>query len=306
MAVRTPLFLDGSDLKELSTAQVTEIVNQTVYQYSLNPSVVLNIVNNGGSLGTITDTRLQAGASATNVSAFPGEGSTAEPSVVTVNYSKINETVTTDTITADDGKAFPVYYTSSGHIQAMSLQDMKDTFLHPAIDKLVLGSLTTEQGGTYHVATSAAVTGSTNLGLCFADTKANVSAYTAAGIPEALDQPTTVQSYYLQRIDGATNTYQLPVRIRSDNDLQEYTDTDFETLLQNWIRYTAAASGDGYRIRYSYTTGTNRGSGMVDGRLNGSGNYQQRYINTDDYRAQEFPNGTVTTIATHYLKIGKS
>ena len=32
MAVRTPLFLDGSDLKELSTAQVTEIVNQTVYQ----------------------------------------------------------------------------------------------------------------------------------------------------------------------------------------------------------------------------------------------------------------------------------
>ena len=112
MAVRTPLFLDGSDLKELSTAQVTEIVNQTVYQYSLNPSVVLNIVNNSGSLGTITDTRLQAGASATSVSAFPGEGSTAEPSVVTVNYSKINETVTTDTITADDGKAFPVYYTS--------------------------------------------------------------------------------------------------------------------------------------------------------------------------------------------------
>ena len=188
----------------------------------------------------------------------------------------------------------------------MSLQDMKDTFLHPAIDKLILGSLTTEQGGTYHVATSAAVTGSTNLGLCFADTKANVSAYTAAGIPEALDQPTTVQSYYLQRLDGATNTYQLPVKIRSDNDLQEYTDTDFETLLQNWIRYTAAASGDGHRIRYSYTTGTNRGSGMVDGRLNGSGNYQQRYINTDDYRAQEFPNGTVTTIATHYLKIGKS
>ena len=42
----------------------------------------------------------------------------------------------------------------------MSLQDMKDTFLHPAIDKLILGYLTTEQGGTYHVATSAAVTGS--------------------------------------------------------------------------------------------------------------------------------------------------
>ena len=30
---------------------------------------------------------------------------------------------------------------------------------------------------------------------------------------------------------------------------------------------------------------------MVDTRLNGSGNYQTRFVNADDYRAQEFPNG---------------
>ena len=53
-------------------------------------------------------------------------------------------------------------------------------------------------------------------------------------------------------------------------------------------------------------SGNTRGSGMADTRLNGSGNYQTRQINTDDYRAQEFPDGTATTIATYYLRINKS
>ena len=52
----------GNNPKEMTTAMVTEIVNQVVYQYSVNPSVVLSIVGSGGTLGTITDTRLQAGA----------------------------------------------------------------------------------------------------------------------------------------------------------------------------------------------------------------------------------------------------
>ena len=45
---------------------------------------------------------------------------------------------------------------------------------------------------------------------------------------------------------------------------------------------------------------------MGDTRLNGTGNYQTRYVDTDDYRAQEFPDGTPTTIATYYLRINKS
>ena len=59
MAVRQPLYLDsGNNLREMTTAMVTEIVNQVVYQYSINPSVSLSVVNSGGTLGTITDTRL--------------------------------------------------------------------------------------------------------------------------------------------------------------------------------------------------------------------------------------------------------
>ena len=48
------------------------------------------------------------------------------------------------------------------------------------------------------------------------------------------------------------------------------------------------------------------GSGIADTRLNGSGDYQTRFVNTDDYRAQEFPNGTATTVATYFLRINKA
>ena len=54
MAVRTPLYNDSGNLKEMSTAMVDQIVQQTVYQYSLNPSVTLSIVGSSGNLGTIT------------------------------------------------------------------------------------------------------------------------------------------------------------------------------------------------------------------------------------------------------------
>ena len=90
MAVRAPLYNDNGNLKEMSTSLVDAIVQQTVYQYSLNPSVSLSVVSSGGNLGTITDTRLQAGASSSSATGYPSEASTAEPSVVSVNYSKID------------------------------------------------------------------------------------------------------------------------------------------------------------------------------------------------------------------------
>jgi hypothetical protein len=84
----------------------------------------------------MNDTRLQAGAASTSTTAFPSEATTAEPSVVTVTYDKITETRATVTPTSDTGKLWPAYYNASGNIQAMNLQDVKDTFLHPAIDLL--------------------------------------------------------------------------------------------------------------------------------------------------------------------------
>ena len=310
MAVRQPLFNSSNNLQEMTTAQVAEIVNQVAYQYGSDPSVTLSVVSSGGNLGTLSDTRLQAGSYSTSVSSFPGEGTTAEPSTVTVNYSKISSTnASVSTPTADTGKTWPVYYNSTGDIRAMTLTDVKDTFLHPAIDQLVSGSTTTQQAGTYQISTSTSVSGNTLVSSTpvFTDTRANTSAYTASGIPETLDQPTTITNYYLHKIDNASSpTYTTPLFVEGSNNLQEYATATFEALLKEWIRYIAVSSTEGYKIVYSYTSGTNRGSGMSDTRLNGSGNYQTRFVNANDYRAQEFPNGSATTVNTYRLKINKA
>ena len=316
MAVRTPLKNDSGNLKQMTSTEVNNIIEQIIYQYSLNPSVALSVVSSGGNLGSITDTRKSAGAFSTNVSRFPTESETAEPGTVTVTYDKINSATATVTPTTDTGKTWPAYYNSSGHLQAMSLQDVKDTFLHPAIDLLTAGTTTQQQAGTYFVSSSTPGTISDTTEVSgtstpiFTDTRADTSLYTAGSIPEALDQPTTITNFYLYRRDyGAKPTYTVPFYINAQNNLQEYTTATFESLLQEWIRYTAASSTDGYSISYNLGTsglGNTRGSGMGDTILNGSGNYQTRYVNTNDYRAQEFPNGTAVTANTYYLRIHKS
>ena len=314
MAVRSPLKNDSGNIKEMTSAEVDQIVDQLVYQYSLNPSVSLSVVSSGGSLGTITDTRLQAGAMSQTNSSFPTEAQTAEPSIVTVNYDKVSQSIASVSPTADTGTTFPAFYNSGGNIQAMSLQDVKDTFLHPAIDLLTAATTTSQQAGTYHISTTSSVSGSTIVSSTpiFLDTRADTSAYSNAGLESAtgeqLDQPTTITSFYLQRVDGSDNAYTNPFYINAQNNLQEFAGATFESLVQGWIRATAASSNDGYKLDYNLgTTGTGnvRGSGMSDTRLNGTGNYQTRQV-SDDYRAQEFPDGTPTSINTYYLRIRKS
>ena len=313
MAVRKPLYNVSGNLQEMSTSMVDEIVARAVYQYSLNPGVTLSVVGSGGNIGSITDTRKQAGSYSTSTTGYPSEATTAEPSTVTVTYAKINSSNASVTPTSDTGKTWPVYYNTSGQVQAMTLADVKDTFLHPAIDLLASGSLTSSQAGTYHISTSSSVAGSTEVSGAstpiFSDTRADTGAYTAGSIPETLDQPTTVTNYYLHRIDGVSATYTEPYFLDGSNNIKEYTTAAFDSLLQEWIRYTAASSSDGYALSYTLgttATGNTRGSGIADTILNGSGNYQQLFVNADDYRAQEFPDGSAVTANTYYLRIIKS
>ena len=137
------------------------------------------------------------------------------------------------------------------------------------------------------------------------DTRANAAAYTAAGIPETQDQPTTITNYYLHRVNSAAaGSYQLPVcYTKSGTNLQQTPSADvLRNALNTMINYYAAEV-TGTRIRYSINgTGTNRGSAMTDTKLNSS-TYLQRYVNTNDYRTQEVPGGTATTISTYYLRI---
>ena len=309
MAVRTPLVDDSTNLREATTAEIDQIKAEMIRQYSLNIPVTLTVVASGGTLGTISDTRLQAGAYSTSTTAFPTEATTAEPSTVTVNYDKISQTISSVSTPVDtNNKRFFAYYDDgTDTVQTMNLQDMIDTFGGPVVDTLTNGSFTTDQAGTYRIHTATTLSGATEVSgantAVFLDTRADTTLYTAAGIPETLDQPTTINSYYLFRVDAAA-AGSLPTlyNIDGSNQLQQISTTDVRTILQEIIRHTAV-NVVGSRIDYNYTTGTNLGTSMVDTKLNGSGNYQTLIVNVDDYRAQEFPDGTPTTINTYNLKV---
>jgi YD repeat-containing protein len=310
MSVRAPLYNNSGNIQEMTTAMVDEVVDQIVYQYSLNPSVSLSVVGSGGSLGAISDTRLQAGAATTDATDFDTAGETPDVSTVTVNYDKLTSTSASVTPTTDTGTTWPLYYNSSGQIQAMNLTDIKDTFLHPAIDLLSAATTTTQQAGTHFISSATSVSGSTRVSATpiFSDTRANAAAYTSGGINETQDQPTTITNYYLYTVDGSDTSYTAPFFINGSNNLQVFAEATFESLIQEWIRYTAASSTDGYAISYNLGTsgsGNERGSGMADTKLNSS-TYTQRFVNANDYRTQEFPSGTAVTQNTYYLRINKS
>ena len=314
MAVRKLLYYDSGDIKEMTTAEMVEVQNRMIYAYGVSPTAVITQVSGSGALvDAMSDTRLQAGATSQSSSAFVAEGSTAEPSVVTVSYDKINLAYTaTGSIsnTTDSGTTFPVYFDGTNDIEAMTLADFKDTLIHPAIDLMISGTESSSTAGTYTITNSStAASNYTNVSTTavFTDTIANTGAYSSGGIPETLDQPTTVTNYYLHRRDAAANTpSRIPLVIVSGNDLQEMSTATIDDVLGDWLRYTAGHSGDGYKISYNAATsgGNTRGTAMINTKLNGSGNYQTLQSG-DDYRSQEFPNGAAVTVTTYNLRINK-
>lgn len=253
MAVRNPLKVinenNDYNLQVMTNAERNEMRDQAVYEYGVNPSVILTIPNNylnsTNAIGTMIDTRMTAGAASVSNTAFPNEATTAEPGEATATYKKILQN-TTGSLTqpADtNSKRFPVYMDSGNNIRAMSQTDFLDTFIKPAIDTLVGSG---DQPGTYRIHTGTSLTDHTIVkylktggfnpgyrnGPVFKDTRAYTSAYTSTGIPERLDQPTTVTNYYLFRTNaGIEPTYTLPLYIDGDNNLRQYTKTAFDSQL---------------------------------------------------------------------------
>ena len=315
MAVRRPLFYDGSDFKEMTAAMVTAIQDRCVYLYGGSPSVTIEISVGSGSLGAMIDTRMQAGAATQDFTNYDTSGETPNISRATdVTFDKMNQVnASVSTPTDTNNRLYPVYY-NSGTIQAMTATDVFDTFITQAIGTLTNG---TDQDGTFRISTSTSESDHTLISSnpVFTDTRANTSLYSAGGIPELQDQPFDVNNYYLHRTNqGASNgspSVTLPFQITSGNDLQRYSITALDAMLLAEIRHhTVNTSGS--TISYNINgSGNNRGTGMVDTRLDGSGNYQQRQDGTTgssgtSYRTQEFPNGSPQTISTYFLKINRS
>lgn len=313
MTARVPLYYDGSDLREMTPAEIGEWQDRAIYQYSLSPTVALSVVFDTGNVGAMTDSRLAAGDWRNSVSAYPSEAVTPEPITVNITFNKILQTRSSAGViseTVDTGIAYPIY-NDSGNIRAMNLVDFKDTFIYPAIDKMIVGAESNTTAGTYTISTSSSLVDYTLVSATpvFTDTRANTALYTAAGIPEAIDQPMNITNYYLHRRNGVSVE---PTRklmyINSSSNLRDFTIATGATLLGEWLRYVAALD-IGNRLSYNIATpglGNARGTSMVDTKLNGSGAYNIRYVNANDYRAQEFPNGTAVTINTYTLGISKA
>ena len=316
MTVRIPVKYDGTNIVEMTTGERTEWHAYIAYLYAQAPTVTLTVVSGSGTLTpSLTDTRLKAGAASQASDAFVAEGSTAEPAVVTgTAYDKITgPTFNTDGSAAGDLGAlgYPLYI-NSNNLQVMTQADYVDTFIYETLDAMIAASETAATNGTYTIATAASVTNYTEVSgagtAVFIDTRADTSAYAASGIPETLDQPTTVTSFFLQRQNRARAFPSAACLFADSNgDISQgplaADDSTFNAALAVDIKFRAAEDDAGHKLSYNINgSGNTRGTAIVDTRLNGAGNYQTRQV-SDDYRSQEFPNGSAAVIGTNTLKI---
>jgi|TARA_R110000737_G_scaffold57479_4_gene82845 hypothetical protein len=306
MAIRTPLKIDSTDLQVMAAADTTALANRAAYLYSTDPSVNISFgAAADGTFTTLVDTRMKAGAMSTDVTNFDLEAETAEPTTVSVSYTSMAESVVAGLVTVADtaSKKFPVYLDASNDIQAMTLQDMYDSFIHGALDTVIAG----QPFKSWNVWDTAPA-GYTQVAVypIFTDTIADLSLYTAAEIGETLDQPETLKLWQLWQKDAVVSAYgSRPLYIDGSNNLVEYTEAEFDAILLALIRY-AAVNLTSHKIRYFINgTGTTCGQTMTDTALNGTGNYQTLAVGLDDYRAQEFPDGVPVVVSTYNLKVRK-
>lgn len=335
MAVRTPLLMNApagdpyAHPTEMTATDLLSVHNFAPYAYgnsSLGPSAKLevNTVNGTAMAGQpFVDTYYIAGTYTTRVDRFSTEAETPNISMVTDNYNRIR--VVYDAVTLPTGDAnnlqYPLYIWNDGtdfQLRTMSNQDFIDTFVLPGLDALDIwsASTTNQQQGTYFLTTSAAPANATLVSATpvAVNSEANIAAYSAAGIPEATKQ-TTDTNYYLARVnyapttyivyDSVLGTYDLPLYFDAGtNEIKQHTPTTWANLLGPFLRYYLATNGSGYQIEYNLTGGNQRGSTYTDTRVTPTGTgYTTLYVNTNDYRTQEFPTGTASTITANTQRL---
>ena len=147
MAFRTPLKVVGSgssiSLQKCTAAEITQVVDTMIRKYGQSPSATLTV--GSGNLGNITDTRLQAGAGTTDANNFDTTGELGDVSTVTVTLNKIvgafygnnAPTITRGTAISsatNTAYSFPLYNDATGSVREFNLDDMLDTFWHPAAE----------------------------------------------------------------------------------------------------------------------------------------------------------------------------
>lgn len=313
---------DGSTgIRDTTLAEHNAMLGRIAYLYQQAPSVVLSVVASNGNISpNMTDTRYRSGTAARNtsgawpaVTSYPPESTTGEPQlVVGTTYDKIEQTINAPaTFLNSDYQSLntkPIFMEADGSLREMSYTECLAYFAGPVIDAMMSTSVNGVQaGGSYYISTSSSVSGSTNLGTVFADTVANLSGYLASNIGGAgsVQDVFTTTTYYLQRVDSAISSqgsgYRTPLMIDTSTNrkntptgLRHMTYAEFDALFEPMIKYAIHAAA-GYTLRYNVNgNGTRQGTQIANRQMIGvSGAYTKYAATADDYRAQEFPNGTI-------------
>ena len=346
MALRKPLLTqDKEAIKEWTDADRDQVHKRIAYCYANDPSVYLEFVASGGNISPeMDDTRYRSGAASTDTGgnfpasqSYPPESTTQEPTIVTTTWDKVsmvrnapghNWGFTSYPGIYETGNGpKPVYYegrttgnpgTDGGYsIREMSFQDLLDTFIDPVITHMENETTDPLGGGTHFVSTSATEPNCTTLGKIFEDTKAGDYSSAAGNIGTSgtfqdIQGPST--SYYLHKNDGVEETYRLPLVIDYTSNgvnapagLREMTQAEFQALFCPLIR-TQVWGGVDNSVFYNFDgDGVTKGTAINNTVQTGvTGNYQTRLFSSNDYRAQEFPNGTLTTAETWRLKLNRT
>ena len=333
-------------IKECTSAEYDNMLTQIAYYYSQSPAVTLSIVGSGGNISPLMyDDYYRGSATVTgtgNQDAI-NDGASEYPASTDAqfrdnwaSYDKVSQTIT------DPGghtsyynwRYKPVRVDNSG-VTEMTFQDIMDTFIDPVVDRMIDGTYNGSiAAGSYYISTLASVSGSTNLGTVFVDRYANLATYasksgglggsslTGVGVRNEYNIEDT---YSLYRVDGvdqgpAGAGFRSPLIIdytaNSHNDptgLRHMTNTEFTNLFTDLIRQ-AIYNRPGYTLRYNLEV-TGSGSGTTQGTVieqqvidpgTFSSDRKTQFINSNDYRAAEFPAGTIHTGESWELKLERT
>ena len=316
MAVYRPIVSDGNKrIKECTTTTLNNMYQRIAYLYVQNPTVLVSVVSSGGNISpTMTDERYKSGTAKRNtsgawpaVTTFPTESQTGEPQLLTFTYDKINQT-TSNHATAPNYTLKPVRRDGTG-VREMTETDVIDTFIDPVVDNIETGTTSALAAGAYFINTATSLSNCTNLGTVYTDTKANIAGYLAAniGVANTTQDVFTSTNYQLFRNNGVSVQDRTPLIVDGTKGLRHMTWSEFDNYFQPLIQaYIYGESG--YTLRYNVDgSGTTKGSAMVNNVLqNVTGNFTTVKATADDYRAQEFPNGTNSTPDTYRLKVERT
>jgi hypothetical protein len=233
MAVRSPLYYtDSGNLKEFNLVELNDIYAAAKKSFLQSPAVQLTVQGSGGNLGNLSETHVIASAVTNNSRRFSNNnGSLGNISTTTVNYSRIEQTVTNPTpgqganpfdltfLKNQLGSNWPVYHRFSnpggGHRAGgdsqdssefipFTDQDFLDTFAKPVLQQVAGQNMTTFE--PLYIIHDALTIGNPRYSIVsntpvYTDNTANIAAFNAGNLPEARTQNVVVNNYYLYKLN---------------------------------------------------------------------------------------------------------